>query len=102
MSMSGTYVDGTYIAKHPDWHVRDSLWKAQQVLAMFARHNLTPKTVCEVGCGAGEILAQLHRQLPPDVRFTGFEVSPQAYALCQSRLIDRLDYRLADAFTAGE
>jgi SAM-dependent methyltransferase len=101
-AVSDRYTDGGYFAKQPDWHVGDSPWKASHVLAMLARNNLTPKTVCEVGCGAGEIHAQMHRQMPPDVRFTGYEVSPQAHALCQSRRAERLDFRLGDAFTAGE
>jgi Methyltransferase domain len=96
------YTDGRYLKKQPDWHVGDSPWKAAHVLAMLARHNLTPKTICDVGCGAGEILVQLHRHLPPDVRFTGFEVSPQAQGLCAARRAERLDYRRGDAFTAGE
>jgi hypothetical protein len=102
MIVSKSYIDGRYIANNPDWHVGDSPWKARQVLAMLARHGLNPKTVCEVGCGAGEIVAQLHRQMPPDVQFTAFEVSPQAHALCLSRQAERLDYRMGDAFAAGE
>jgi Methyltransferase domain len=101
-TVSDRYTDGRYLAQHSDWHVGDSSWKAGHILSMLARHNLTPKTVCEVGCGAGEILAQLHRQMPPDVHLSGFDLSPQALALCQTRRAEHLDYRLGDAFTTGE
>jgi Methyltransferase domain len=96
------YTDGGYIKKNPDWHVGDSPWKARHVLDLLARRHLTPKTVCDVGCGAGEILSQLRRQMPADVSFTGFELSPDAYALCLPRAAERLEYRMESAFDAGE
>src|SRR3546814_17731894 len=39
------------------------------------------RSIAEVGCGAGEILAELQK-LRPDATFTGFESSPQAFGLC--------------------
>jgi ubiquinone/menaquinone biosynthesis C-methylase UbiE len=58
-SKSRIYTNGDYIKKNPTWHVENSAWKAEQILTMLSKHNLTPQTICEVGCGAGEILAQL-------------------------------------------
>src|SRR4051812_7694396 len=86
------YEHGEYLEKNPSWHVEDSPWKAKQVLKMFGRNTLAPKSVCEVGCGAGEILNQLHGQLPPDVQFVGYEISPQAYAIAKHREKDRLSF----------
>ena len=53
------YTTGSYLESNPDWHVEDSAWKAEQVQAMLDRHSIAPRTVCEVGCGAGEVLRQL-------------------------------------------
>src|SRR5262245_45686070 len=92
------YQDGTYLDLHPDWHVGHSAWKADQVLKMLTRNNLRPRTVCEVGCGAGEILAQLHDRMPDDLHFTGYEVSAQAAQLCEQRRKPRLNFMLGDAF----
>src|SRR5215213_5456741 len=90
------YTGGEYLSNNPTWHVEDSPWKARQVLNMLMRHGIRPATVCEVGCGAGEVLNQLHRHLPQDVRFVGYDVSPQAHELAAARATDRLTFRLGD------
>ena len=93
------YTDGQYLEHNPTWHVEDSPWKAGHVLEMLKRHGLSPRTVCEVGCGAGEILRQLHDRMGGDVRFVGYEISPQAYELSRTRATERLEFRLQDPFT---
>lgn len=90
------YTDSDYLEKNPTWHVEYSPWKAQHVLAMLKRNHLTPNTVAEVGCGAGEILLQLHDRMGDTVRFVGYDISPQAHALSQSRTRERLEFKLAD------
>ena len=79
------YLSGEYLSKHPTWHVEDSSWKADHVLGAIARNGLTPETICEIGCGAGAILAELQNKLPESCTFTGYEFSPQAFALCAGR-----------------
>lgn len=96
--MLDLYTQGTYAQKHPTWHVQDSAWKAQQVLAMLKRNQLTPQTVAEVGCGAGEILKQLHDRLDDRMHYVGYDISPQAHALSQSRATERLRFKLMDFF----
>jgi 2-polyprenyl-3-methyl-5-hydroxy-6-metoxy-1,4-benzoquinol methylase len=49
-----------------------------------------------VGCGAGETLRQLHDKMGEDTRFVGYEISPQAFDLCQARASKRISFRLAD------
>ncbi|MCI0645217.1 MAG: methyltransferase domain-containing protein [Chloroflexi bacterium] len=90
------YTQGNYLEDNPSWHVEDSPWKAQQILKIIQKNHLTPKTVCEVGCGAGEILFQLQKSMEKESLFWGYEVSPQAYALCQERANERLHFKLAD------
>src|SRR6267154_2076825 len=90
------YQTGEYVAKNPTYHVEDSAWKAGQVFRLIEKHGLAPQTVCEVGCGAGEILKQLQLRLPATTRFFGYEISPQAFALCQERANDRLHFSCAD------
>lgn len=90
------YTDGTYLESTGSWHQEDSPWKAYHIKAMLERNGLTPKTICEVGCGAGEILSWLSRALRGDEKFYGYEISPQAYALCEARANDRLTFRLGD------
>jgi ubiquinone/menaquinone biosynthesis C-methylase UbiE len=64
------YVSGEYLQNNPMWHVEDSPWKAKQILKILGRNNIAPGTICEVGCGAGEILAQLQHEMPKDCEFT--------------------------------
>jgi SAM-dependent methyltransferase len=85
---------GEYLKNNPTWHVEDSPWKAKQILKMLERNPINPKTVAEVGCGAGEILNQLHQVLPGDVQFTGYEISKDAIALAKSRENERLNFKL--------
>jgi len=91
-----TYAQGDYLARHPTWHVEDSPWKAEQIIHMMRRNRLAPKTICEVGCGAGEILRQLQQELNEECLFWGYEVSPQAFALCKQRSNEGLRFELKD------
>jgi hypothetical protein len=90
------YTQGTYLENNPTWHSEDSGWKAKQILKMIERNSLQPSSVCEVGCGSGEILNQLYFQMPEDVTFAGYEISSQAFKLCQEKEKDRLKYYLSD------
>ena len=93
------YKTGEYLSKNPGWHAEDSAWKVLQIIRMLDANNLSPSTVCEVGCGAGEILRCLQERLPAGCEFTGYEVSPQAFDLAKTRQNDRLKYYLGDLST---
>lgn len=90
------YVQGGYLEKNPTWHVEDSPWKAKHILAMIERNQLKPRSICDVGCGAGEILNQLHQHLPDDVSFVGYEIAPQAFQQCKQRESERVRFYLKD------
>lgn len=94
--MESIYTSGAYSTDHPSYHTEDSAWKAQQVMAMLGRHSLTPNTVCEVGCGAGEILRQVQTSLGTEGVFHGFDISPQAISLSQQRSNKGLEFFCAD------
>jgi 2-polyprenyl-3-methyl-5-hydroxy-6-metoxy-1,4-benzoquinol methylase len=95
------YETGEYVERNPTYHVEDSAWKATQILKMIEKHRLEPQTICEVGCGAGEILRQLQSQLPATTEFHGYEISPHAFELCQSRANDRLQFYCDDLITSS-
>lgn len=97
--MSGIYADGTYLEKNPDWHRGRSSWKAAYFIHAWEEWKLTPATVCEVGCGAGGILTALSDRFPT-TRFTGYEISPDAYALCEPT--ERVEFRLGDFLETDE
>ncbi|MGZ3621857.1 MAG: class I SAM-dependent methyltransferase [Ktedonobacteraceae bacterium] len=96
MKLEEIYTSGIYLEKNPSWHVEESPWKTKQVIRMLTRSNIKPKTICEIGCGAGEILKLLHDCMDDECLFWGYEISPQAFELCKSRVNERLHFKLAD------
>ncbi|MBN2386911.1 MAG: class I SAM-dependent methyltransferase [Anaerolineales bacterium] len=90
------YTDGEYARNNPQCHAYDSPWKVQQILAMLTRHGIQPDTVCDIGCGAGEILRHLQLQMGANTRFFGYDISPQAIELCKHLENDRLSFFCED------
>src|SRR5216110_590468 len=90
------YKNGEYLEKNPGWHIEESPWKVKQILRMLNKQNLTPQTICEVGCGAGEVLNGLQTQLPTESVLWGYDISPQAIAFCTPKANERLHFKLAD------
>jgi trans-aconitate methyltransferase len=93
---SDIYTNGEYARRNPTFAVEDSPWKARQVLEAIARLGLRPRRVCEVGCGAGEILRQVQLGLSPDVICDGFDVNPDAIRLAAGRAGPTLKFRCGD------
>lgn len=96
------YETGEYVERNPTYHVEDSAWKARQILQMFRKNSLEPRTVCEVGCGAGEILKELQSNMPAETEFCGYEISPQAFALCKERGNEQLHFYCEDLLKADK
>ncbi len=91
------YTNGEYLENNLNWHIEDSPWKANKIHDILLRNNILSKTICEVGCGAGEILKQLSEKLP-SVKFYGYEISPQAYDLCKTRESHNIKYKNQSIF----
>lgn len=90
--------NSSYLYANPSWHTEDSPWKATQILKLISRNKLKPKSIVEIGCGAGEILNQLYQRMEnKNVDFSGYEISPDAFQLTQSRQNDRLKFYMEDA-----
>jgi hypothetical protein len=63
---------GENFEKNPTWHVEESPWKSKQILRILARSGIKPETICEVGCGVGEVLKQLQRKMDSACTFWGY------------------------------
>lgn len=64
---------------------------------MLARHTrFVPRSICDVGCGAGQVLVELQKKLPEETFFRGYEISPDAFKLCLPKANRFLDFRLED------
>ena len=86
-----------YLENNPTWHIEDSQWKALQIIKILKRNKLKIKTIAEIGCGAGEILNQLHEKLPDQsIEFSGYEIASDAIYMCQERTKPRLNFYQED------
>lgn len=99
--MSDMYTDGAYIKKHPRWHVEDSPWKAAQVIKILSRNTISPMTVAEFGCGAGEVIRRVNLAFP-NARCKGFDISQDAFELTRGRETQNLTYQLTDGTECKE
>lgn len=93
--MEKMYLDGEYASSNSDWHAGDAPWKAAQIRSILVDNDVSFDSVGEVGCGTGEILAKLSEAFP-HVRFTGYDISPQAYERAQTRQGPRLSFENRD------
>lgn len=100
--MDDMYEGDLYEKNNPTWHEQDSPWKAHQVEKMIVKNRLQPKTLCEIGCGTGEILLNLEKSLPPDVRLSGYEIAPRAFERAKLKETDRTRFHLADLLMEQE
>lgn len=96
MNANTIYENGTYLNQNLTWHEEDSPWKAKQIGKILRRNNINPSTVCEIGCGAGEILSCLANDFGTGVSFTGYEISPQAFEICREKENQNLHFFLKD------
>lgn len=96
MMLEEKYITGEYLEKNPTWHIEESPWKVRHILPMLKRHHLEPHTICEVGCGAGEVLRLLQTSMSDTCTFWGYDISPQAIEMCQEKANERLHFKLAD------
>lgn len=90
------YTSGEYLEKNPTWHAEHSPWKAKHIIRIMERNNIKPKTICEVGCGAGEILKQLQGNMSKECMFCGYDISPHAVELCKQKANERLGFEQKD------
>jgi ubiquinone/menaquinone biosynthesis C-methylase UbiE len=90
------YKSDEYSKMHPDWHIVDSPWKADKVTKIVNQNNIEFDSVCEIGCGVGEILVQLQTNSFKDKSFYGYEISPFAYNEAIKRENDKLKFYLKD------
>lgn len=88
------YTDGSYRQLNPDWHTGDSQWKASRIDALLDRNRIAYSSCVEVGCGAGQVVANLAR-LRPGPSYRGYDVSPDAISYWQRNPGD-VEYHCAD------
>jgi ubiquinone/menaquinone biosynthesis C-methylase UbiE len=96
------YQDGGYLANNPTWGGEDSQWKAEQIARMLQKNGLRPRTICEVGCGAGGVIARVQSLLGADVEALGVDISPDAIALAEQWSQPNLAFQAGDIATVSQ
>lgn len=91
-----------YLEHNPTWHLESSEWKAGYIVKMLEKNGLKPGTIVDVGCGVGEVLAQVHAKLGQSSSCEGYEVADDAYNKCLERQRDGLAYFHGDAFASDK
>lgn len=95
--MHDLYTTGQYLDKNSTWGAEDSPWKADHVFKIIKNNDIYPKTIAEIGCGAGIILSELKRKkFLKDVQFKGYDISPQAIEICKKNEGEGISYFCQD------
>ncbi len=88
------YLNGSYLEQNPDWDRDDAGWKVQQVERIIKENLLSPKSICDLGCGAGDVLRHL-RLYHPEASLVGYDLSPQVLPFWKEDSIN-IDFVLGD------
>ncbi|MFZ2170325.1 MAG: methyltransferase domain-containing protein [Methylococcaceae bacterium] len=91
-----SYESGKYFENNPTWDEEDSPWKALQVRKLMSRNQLAPRSIVEVGCGAGGVLAALYDSLPESTKFVGYEIAPDACSFWGKHKDKGINFLLGD------
>lgn len=75
--VAARYLGAAYLQSNPSWDSEDSPWKAGKVREILAANKVQPRSIVDVGCGAGIVLAELQHAYP-QVRLAGFDIAPDA------------------------
>ncbi len=77
--MDDIYNNQNYLSNNPHWHQEDSAFKANFIHSILEDNKIIYSSVCEVGCGAGEILLRL-KELNGSkaISYSGYDISKDA------------------------
>ena len=100
--MKDIYNNNTYLNNNPAWHQEDAPFKARKIIELLERNPITFQTVSEIGCGSGEILVQLERNLPNVTNFFGFDISRDAITIAKEKEVDKIRFEVKDIASKNE
>lgn len=90
--MNDIYNDNTYLQNNPDWHSEDAPFKAKKILDILHQSPMQFDTVCDIGCGSGEILVQLAHKMPGNIQMTGLDIAAPAIAMAKHKETETLKF----------
>ena len=87
-----------YLNNNPSWDIEDSIWKAEFVVSILKSIEFKPGSICDVGCGAGAVLAAL-RGTYPHASLFGFDVAPDAAQFWSQHRDSNILFQVGDFLT---
>ena len=94
--MEANQKPGKESASRNRWHEQDSPWKAKNIYKILEKHNIAPKSVCEIGCGTGEVIHNLAGYFDEKVEFVGYELEQEAFDICKTKETRNIHYQQED------
>jgi SAM-dependent methyltransferase len=91
------YTSDEYGQFNPSWDIEDSPWKAKQVADLLTAAGVNAESICEVGCGAGGVLAELRRFFP-EAELFGYDVAPGAEKFWRQHDVANIHFEVGDFF----
>ncbi|OPX84860.1 MAG: bifunctional 3-demethylubiquinone-9 3-methyltransferase/ 2-octaprenyl-6-hydroxy phenol methylase [Pelotomaculum sp. PtaB.Bin104] len=91
------YISDDYIRQNPSWDSEDSPWKVEFIAAVLRTANLMPDSICEVGCGAGGVLAGL-RCMYPHTELYGYDIAPAVAQFWKKHEQSNIRFYVGDFF----
>ena len=86
--------NGSEVFDNNRWHEKDSPWKAKNIFKILEKNYLSPRSVCEIGCGSEEVLRYLASYFDSNTEFVGYETSAEAFAICKTKEEANIHYKL--------
>ncbi len=95
------YISHEYLHQNPTWDFEDSPWKARKVFEILTSASFKLSSICEVGCGAGGVLAEL-RQVFPDAELFGYDIAPDAAKFWSQHAYAKISFKVGDFFALNQ
>jgi len=95
-SLNNIYTSGEYANCHRFWHAEDSSWKARYIHQMIESNQITGTRIADIGCGAGGVLSELSHLMGRDIRYYGYDISPQAIELARKQENVNICFKIED------
>jgi ubiquinone/menaquinone biosynthesis C-methylase UbiE len=90
------YTGEHYLKNNPGWHLDAAPWKTDAIVRILNKNHIRPASVCDVGCGVGEILRLLQQRMEPTCTFVGYDIAPYAIEQAKVRENEHLQFKLGD------
>jgi 2-polyprenyl-3-methyl-5-hydroxy-6-metoxy-1,4-benzoquinol methylase len=98
MSIDTRYIDGSYLQATGGWHSEDAAWKVDHIMSVIGEIAPGLKSIGDIGCGSGDILAQLAVRVPTANLLEGWELAPEAYALTKRHTLSQISFHNKSLF----